>query len=1111
MQLLDSGHIRYSPSDLVTFLECPHASWLDTRNLTEKLDRKRPGPVERLLWKKGLEHEAKYLDHLKSTGADVREIPRGTTLEKQAESTAQAIAEGVEVIYQAAFLEEPWCGYSDFLIKCDAPSSLGRFSYEVLDTKLARMARPKHIIQLCAYSEMLAGIQGVLPSSMQLFTGNNERQVFKVSDFFAYYLRTRQRFEACMRAQPADPYPEPCAHCRFCPWEPHCTSRWESDDHLSLVAGIRRTQLNKLQKAGIHTVAQLAKTPVDLEVADLNQEVFLRLRQQAALQAVKNSTGRDACEVIPFASRKGLARMPEPDDGDLFFDMEGNPLHPNGLEYLFGLHRMSGGEAVFEQFWAHDHEEEKEAFKRFMGFLEDHLAGHPHAYVYHYGHYEVSALKRLSGRYAVCEKQLDSLLREQKFVDLYLVVRESLRSSEPGYSIKNLEVFYSGKRADPVATAVDSILVYNEWCESGEASLLQDIADYNQADCTSTRMLRDWLLTLRPDGTPWFMLQAEPVLDAARQLKASGASHENVRGILEKQPLESPAINERLTHLLGFHQRETKSQWWDRFERQNKLEDELVEDAECLGGLRQIGHPQAHGLTVIHTFEFPPQECKLRTGSPVVNVATMQPAGRVLELDENHRIVRIGRRSNMEPLPARFTAGPPGPVNSQGIQSAICSYVEKVARNPGKTFAATELLGRKLPRIHGRTAGTPIVTSRDMKAETFQAIAGLQNSYLFIQGPPGSGKTHIAGHVIVELVRQGKKIGISSNSHKAIHNLLSRVEKTAAGKNVGFHAVKKATRGNEETFFDSERVSNETRVEDIHLDMDIFAGTAWLFSHARMRSTLDYLFIDEAGQVSTANVVAMASSARNIVLVGDQMQLGQPVKGVHPGEAGLSVLEFLLGEEATIAPEQGIFLDRTYRLGPGICRFVSDAFYDGKLLPHENTSRRILDLRGSNLPNEGLVLASANHEGCSQKSIEEGELVRALYSELLGQSFKDLDGSARPISREDILVVTPYNVQANCLRSLLPEGARVGTVDKFQGQEAPIVLISMVTSSAEDLPRNVEFLYSKNRLNVAISRAQCLAVIIANSGLLEISCRTVEQMKLANTFCLLEEYATPLE
>ena len=157
----------------------------------------------------------------------------------------------------------------------------------------------------------------------------------------------------------------------------------------------------------------------------------------------------------------------------------------------------------------------------------------------------------------------------------------------------------------------------------------------------------------------------------------------------------------------------------------------------------------------------------------------------------------------------------------------------------------------------------------------------------------------------------------------------------------------------------------------------------------------------------------MASSARNIVLVGDQMQLGQPVKGVHPGEAGLSVLEFLLGEEATIAPEQGIFLDRTYRLGPGICRFVSDAFYDGKLMPHENTSRRILNLRGSNLPNEGLVLASANHEGCSQKSIEEGELVRAMYSELLGQSFKDLYGSARPISREDILVVTPYNVQVN--------------------------------------------------------------------------------------------------
>ena len=329
-------------------------------------------------------------------------------------------------------------------------------------------------------------------------------------------------------------------------------------------------------------------------------------------------------------------------------------------------------------------------------------------------------------------------------------------------------------------------------------------------------------------------------------------------------------------------------------------------------------------------------------------------------------------------------------------------------------------------------------------------------------------------------------------------------------KGVSFYGVKKATRGTDESFFSGKLIFDEIMTENIDLDASLFAGTAWLFSHGHMQDLLDYLFIDEAGQVSTANVVAMATSARNIVLVGDQMQLSQPIQGVHPGEAGLSVLDFLLGEHSTIAPERGIFLNRTYRLSPGICRFISDAFYDGHLLPHENTTQQTLDLHDTDLPNEGIVVIAAEHEGCSQKSVEEGQIIQTRYQQLLGQFLRNQNGRTRSINEDDILVVTPYNVQVNHLRSLLPDNARVATVDKFQGQEAPVVLISMVTSSAEDLPRNVEFLYSKNRLNVAISRAQCLAVVVVNPRLLDISCQTVEQMKLANTLCRLGEYATLL-
>ena len=441
---------------------------------------------------------------------------------------------------------------------------------------------------------------------------------------------------------------------------------------------------------------------------------------------------------------------------------------------------------------------------------------------------------------------------------------------------------------------------------------------------------------------------------------------------------------------------------------------------------------------------------------------------------------------------------------------AIYRYGDHILRNPTQPHAATELLLKKPPRIQGKQTGEQIITSDDLQKAAFEAISKLENSYLFIQGPPGSGKTYTSSHIIMELVKHRKKIGITSNSHKAIHNLLEKIENVAVEKGISFQGIKKASKGNEESFFGGQFIKNETKTEDMNLSANLFAGTAWTFSNKHFDNQLDYLFIDEAGQVSTANVVAMSTSTKNIILVGDQMQLGQPIQGTHPGEAGLSVLEFLLGENSTIPKDRGIFIGQTRRLRPSICNFISDAFYDGRLTAHESTSERSLRLQGINhLPDEGIATIEVKHEGCSQKSVEEGQIIKKQYEALIGQSFTDKDGSVKAITEDDILIVTPYNVQVNHLRSLLSK-ARVGTVDKFQGQEAPIVLISMVTSSAEDLPRNIEFLYSKNRLNVAISRAQCLALVVFNPKLLEIPCKKVDQMKLVNTFCWLDECATKI-
>ena len=279
-----------------------------------------------------------------------------------------------------------------------------------------------------------------------------------------------------------------------------------------------------------------------------------------------------------------------------------------------------------------------------------------------------------------------------------------------------------------------------------------------------------------------------------------------------------------------------------------------------------------------------------------------------------------------------------------------------------------------------------------------------------------------------------------------------------------------------------------------------------------MDQQLDYIFVDEAGQVALANLVAMGTSAKNIVLLGDQMQLGQPIQGVHPGRSGESSLEYLLNGMATIPAERGIFLGTTWRMHPDVCRFISEVVYDGRLEPEPNNANQSLILDDDAHPAlmaTGLRYVPIEHDACSQRSQEEADLVLDLVNSLLKQRYRDKHGYEHPMTLNDILVVAPYNMQVNLLKQVLPDGARVGTVDKFQGQEAEAVIVSMATSSGDYLPRNIGFLYSKNRLNVAISRAKCLAIFIANPALMAIRCSTPEEMALVNTLCWVQEAGTP--
>jgi uncharacterized protein len=388
----------------------------------------------------------------------------------------------------------------------------------------------------------------------------------------------------------------------------------------------------------------------------------------------------------------------------------------------------------------------------------------------------------------------------------------------------------------------------------------------------------------------------------------------------------------------------------------------------------------------------------------------------------------------------------------------------------------------------------------------------MQDSTLCIQGPPGTGKTTTAAKIIANLVRAGKKVGIMSNSHKAIQNLLRATCKVMDGQMRGVYAGKGdddgSETGNAELKQDCPRLviaPGGPKAAEIYSD-GVIGGTAWLFARDEMKDIVDYLFIDEAGQVSLANLVAVSRSTGNIVLMGDQMQLEQPIQGTHPGESGQSALNYYLQDHATIPDTLGIFLGVSHRMHPEICRFISDMAYEGRLQAADlNKNQRLAlpDAGGKLVRQEcGIVFSPVEHDGNTQGSAEEVGRIQEIVDELLGRVLTDRDGKTRLLNLQDILFVAPYNMQVRKLQERF-RGARVGSVDKFQGQEAPVVIVSMCSSAGEFGSRGLEFLLDKNRMNVAISRAQTLAIVVGDPRIATTQASTVEQMERLNLFCKL--------
>lgn len=779
--------------------------------------------------------------------------------------------------------------------------------------------------------------------------------------------------------------------------------------------------------------------------------------------------------------------------------MEGDPLVEGGLEYLFGVYHETEGSPEFPTWWAHDAAAEKTAVLALLDFFCRHVDEHRDAYIYHYASYEVSALKRLTAQYGVGETQLDHLLRTGRFVDLYRVVHQGIITSEPGYSLKDLEAFYMESRAGDVVSASESIVAYEKWLETGDDQILDEIAYYNEQDCRSTKLLRDWLVSeVRPTELPWF----EPEREEEPPVEGDPEREALWKLISAAEDRLGASLAELLFELNGFHRRADKPVWWEYFDRQDREPDDLFDDLECLAGLRAAGKPM--GLERL--YQYPAQETKLRLGSRVA-VRGAEGTAHITHFDRNKRQVAVSFPGKIG-TPDRCDLIPGPPLWNKVLREAVSRVTTSLVKGEDRYQAIADFLQRRPPRLRGLAQGAPIIGNGDLVEEVQGAVVALDRSCLPIQGPPGTGKTYVSACTIVDLAKRGFRVAVASNAHKAIDNLLLGVAERARANGQTIQIAKKLGTHQEAPPDPMVDVTRDNGASML-FTANVVGGTAWLFARPEFDQHFDYVFIDEAGQVSVANLMAIAAAAKNIVLVGDQMQLAQPVQGVHPGESGLSTLDYMLEDHHTVPPERGIFLPVSRRLHPSVCRVVSHLVYDGLLRSDDGAARHRIDLDENpyELPARAICFFDVDHAGNSQLSEEEADQLQAVYRSLIGSEFTDRNGDRRIMDAGDILVVSPYNAQVNLLTEHLPDGARIGTVDRFQGQEAPACLISMATSSGADLPRGIDFLFSLNRLNVAISRAQALAVLFASPRLLDVACSTLEELKLVNALCAVREAA----
>ena len=1128
--------IRLSATDLSYHLACPHVTTLDLR--VAHGQRSAPdwaAPHLAVIRELGKQHETAYLDYLvkqkRMVVVNLAEIKDETLL---IEETLRLMEKGAEVIAQGALAHGNWLGRPDVLRRVATPGGKWDWSYEVADTKLAPDTKAGTILQLSLYSDLLEQVQGRGPEWMWVIPpGQNfAGEAHRVADYSAYFRYVKSRLErVAQNGDAKGTYPEPVPHCDVCRWFRECDAQRREDDHLSLVAGIRRQQRNQLEEWETDTMAKLAVLPTPLKVRPKHgsREAIENVREQARVQVLGRTEHRLIHEaLLPAVEGMGFCRLPQPSPNDGFLDIEGDPfVGESGLQYLFGFAFKNEAGLSYEKRWALNRQEEKEGFEWLVDQIVSQRDMNPKMHVYHFGAYEPGVLKRLMSMHATREDQVDRLLRAHVLVDLHQAYKQGIRASVEEYSLKKAEPFYGFERKTPLDQSRVAMRYVEHRLELGREeeefpdSVREVMEGYNREDCVSAAALRDWLEEQR-------LKAVKSGKSVPRPPEKRGDPSENLQERLDRAaaltqrlcceiPVDPDARSPEqsaqwlLAQLLSWHRREDKTAWQEGYRFAEMDDEELLDERVGLTKLSFAKRVDAGKQVPTDLYSFDPQKTNVRVGKDLYFGDVDQKIGEVVAIDHINGTVEIKKTKKTAEVHPPTVFMWDRPLDTKEQAGSLYRIGEWVAANgidaSGRHRAGRDLLLRKPPQLLNRETLQPRASEKPEDTAS-RIVLALADSVFAIQGPPGSGKTYTGARMICELVKRGKKIGVTALSHKVIRNLLDMVVKAAQQRDVT--AVRCMHRENEGEESDGVAVAekNEEALEALRSSKaNVVGGTSWLWSPEAAFEAVDVLFIDEAGQMSLADVLAVSQSANKLVLLGDPQQLDRPLQGSHPDGAEKSALEHLLNDRKTISEDMGFLLPESWRLHPDICKFTSSVFYEDKLSSHSVTHSRVLEGHPW-LTGAGLWFVPVEHEGNRNSSAEEVEVVARIVDGLLMPGvkwFRSL-GNSRQLKEEDILIVAPYNAQVADLSLCLPK-MRIGTVDKFQGQEAPIVIYSLTTSSPEDAPRGMEFLYSLNRLNVATSRAMSNVILVGSQRLFEPDCRTPRQMQLANAFCRFTEMA----